>query len=150
MRLETLRNDLETLIYRQREAVGRDLTDVTSDEERSQYSLVLEDAENWVYDNQDTFSEKDVRTKIASLKRSFALLEERKTGEALRAELVPQLRKALETAKKKGEKEEDPFKLELVAQIEQWLAEKEAEQGRGTDPVLLGADLREKIQLLSG
>ncbi|CAD7928455.1 unnamed protein product [Amoebophrya sp. A25] len=77
-RLENLRNDVETEVYRQRSAVQTSAQFAKlSAGDKSTHLDLLQSTEDWIYDMQDELTEDSLNEKVAIVKEKYALLEQK-------------------------------------------------------------------------
>merc|ERR1712194_63271 len=136
--LENLRNDLESLLYRQRDRVAA-LPDGADKEAHSQ---LLEETETWLYDAEDTCTEEELNTRIEGLQRGLGRIEEAgEKGAEKRKELISELKDVLLSVGKNT----------TTASIKSWLTEKEESQAslaEGDPPELLCYELQARLKEL--
>ena len=149
VRLENLRNDLEALIYRQRESLGDLDVSLCTEKERSEHSALLQASEDWLYEEEDYCTTSEVKEKLREVGRGFCRLTERgENGKEIRDELGGELRDKISEARRRTDKMD-----ERVEKIAKWLSEIEAKQknlkGKGAFvPEMLSWDLKDKIKEL--
>lgn len=149
------KNAVEAYIYSLRNRLHDSLAPYATDDKKSQISLVLEDAENWLYEEGEDAAKSVYVAKLGELRKLGAPIETRAAEDSSRggaaAKLRAQCERYLAVVGEARYAHIDPAELAKVADEAQkalaWLGEKEAAQAnlnKYDDPVLVTSDIEKK------
>lgn len=152
------KNAVEAYVYSLRNALGAALAPYVRDEQRTALLALLDDAENWLYDEGEDQAKSVYVAKLAELQKKGAPAEGRASEAAARPGAAAALRTAAQryaaAARAAAHLEADEVKRvesEAAAALA-WLADKEAAQKalhKYDDPALVCADIHKKAEALS-
>jgi heat shock protein 4 len=150
--LQEKKNDLEAYIYSMRDRVNGDLSDYILDSDKTTFSKLMDDMENWLYsDEAETANKSMFVSKLDELRKYGGPAEERFREAEERPSAIGELEAAINEyaafavstdAMYEHISAEDREKVQAeVKQAREWLVAKQGEQAakRKTDPVAMTA-----------
>merc|ERR1711893_554896 len=96
----TAKNSVEEYIYEIRGKLCEELEDFMLEEDRNKFSLELEDAENWLYEDGEFVEKQDYQKKLSELQVKGEAVKRRRLEFDLRPEAINQFGQCLQLAQK--------------------------------------------------
>ena len=110
----TAKNSVEEYIYDIRGKLCEELEEFMLEEDRNKYSLELEDAENWLYEDGEFAEKPEYQKKLTDLKTKGEAVKRRRHEFDVRPEAINQFGQCLQLAQKVV----DQFKVKCVLFLE--------------------------------